>query len=61
MTRRLKSIELVKGNVIETLPLSTVEPLGWEKDFELLANTKTAFNSYRRLQEYFINKHKFCS
>jgi type VI secretion system protein ImpG len=33
--------------------------MGWEQDFNLLENSKTNLNGYRRVQEYFINKYKF--
>ncbi len=59
MTRKLTGITLVKGNQEIPLTQSRVEPLGWNSDFELLSNSKTEFSSYRRLQEYFVNKFKF--
>ncbi len=50
---------MVQGNNITPLPDVKLSPMGWDKGFDLLENSKTSLNGYRRLQEYFINKYKF--
>ena len=59
LTRKLKSVSLVRGTQVDVLHNAKIEPLGWNSDFELLLNSKNEFSSYRRLQEYFVNKFKF--
>jgi type VI secretion system protein ImpG len=59
LTNKLKSISLVQGQQVTELVNAEITPMGWNKDFNLLENHKTNLHSYRRLQEYFINKYKF--
>lgn len=59
LTRKLKGVSLIRGNQVDNLTNASVEPLGWNTDFELLLNSRNEFSSYRRLQEYFVNKFKF--
>ncbi len=59
LTNKLESVSIVQGNKIIPLPDAKLTPMGWDKGFDLLENSKTSLNGYRRLQEYFINKFKF--
>lgn len=59
LTQKLVSISLVQGQQVTELVDAKLEPMGWDKDFNLLENHETTLHSYRRLQEYFINKFKF--
>ena len=59
LTNKLESISIIQGNQATELVNSQISPMGWNKDFNLLENHKTSLHSYRRLQEYFINKYKF--
>jgi len=59
LTQKLESISLVQGQQVTELKTANLIPMGWEQDFNLLENHKTSLHSYRRLQEYFINKYKF--
>ncbi len=59
LTKKLESVSIVQGQQITELTDAEVEPMGWGQDFNLLENHKTSLHSYRRLQEYFINKYKF--
>ncbi len=59
LTSKLESVSIVQGNNITLLYNAKLTPMGWSKDFDLLENSKTSLNGYRRLQEYFINKYKF--
>lgn len=59
LTQKMASVSIVYGNQTQPLVDSKVEPMGWDDDFSLLETSKTQLNSYRRLQEYFINKYKF--
>ncbi len=59
LTNKLESVSIVHGNNITPLIGAKLEPMGWQDDFNLLENSKTSLNGYRRLQEYFINKYKF--
>ncbi|MFT4907708.1 MAG: type VI secretion system protein ImpG [Oleispira sp.] len=59
LTNKLESISIVQGQQVTELVDAKITPMGWNKDFNLLENHKTSLHSYRRLQEYFINKYKF--
>lgn len=59
LTQKLESVSIVHGNNIVSLPEATLASMGWNENFDLLENNKTSLNSYRHLQEYFINKYKF--
>jgi len=59
LTKKLVSISIVQGQQVTELKDAKIEPIGWDQDFNLLENHKTSLHSYRRLQEYFINKYKF--
>ena len=59
MTQKLISVSIVHGNNETPLPQAQVTPMGWDESFNLLENSKTNLNGYRRIQEYFVNKYKF--
>ncbi len=59
LTNKLESVSIVHGNKITPLVDAKLSPMGWNDDFNLLENSKTSLNGYRRLQEYFVNKYKF--
>jgi type VI secretion system protein ImpG len=59
LTNKLESVSIVQGNNITPLVNAKLSPMGWKEDFNLLENSKTSLNGYRRLQEYFVNKYKF--
>lgn len=59
LTKKLVSISIVHGNNTIHLPDAKVSPMAWDDDFTLLESGATQLNSYRRVQEYFINKYKF--
>lgn len=59
LTNKLVSVSIVSGSQTQNLTDAQVSPLGIRDDFTLLESNKTQLNSYRRLQEYFINKYKF--
>ncbi|NRA25327.1 MAG: type VI secretion system baseplate subunit TssF [Oleispira sp.] len=59
LTNKLESISIVQGQQVTELTKADISPMGWNQDFNLLENHKTSLHSYRRLQEYFINKYKF--
>lgn len=59
LTNKLVSVSIVQGNNETPLPNAKLSPMGWDENFNLLENSKTNLNGYRRLQEYFINKYKF--
>lgn len=59
LNEKLESVSIVQGNNETVLSQAKLEPMGWDTDFNLLENTKTNLNGYRRIQEYFINKYKF--
>ncbi len=59
LTQKLESVSIVHGNNTVSLPEATLASMGWNENFDLLENNKTSLNSYRHLQEYFINKYKF--
>ena len=59
LANKLESVALVQGNQITEMPNAEICPMGWDENFNLLENHKTSLHSYRRLQEYFINKYKF--
>jgi type VI secretion system protein ImpG len=59
MTNKLVSVSIVQGSKETPLIDAKLEPMGWGEEFNLLENSKTNLNGYRRIQEYFINKYKF--
>ncbi|MFT6372958.1 MAG: type VI secretion system protein ImpG, partial [Gammaproteobacteria bacterium] len=59
LTNKLESISIVQGQQVTELINAKITPMGWNQNFNLLENHKTNLHSYRRLQEYFINKYKF--
>ena len=59
LTQKLESVSIVHGNNTISLPEANLASMGWSEEFDLLENNKTSLNSYRHLQEYFINKYKF--
>lgn len=59
LSEKLVSVSIVQGSNTQHLPEAKIEPLGWNSDFTLLESGATQLNSYRQVQEYFINKYKF--
>ncbi len=59
LTKKLATVSIVYGNQTLNLHEANIEPLGLSPDFSLLETSTTQLNSYRQIQEYFINKHKF--
>ena len=59
LSKKLVSVSIVQGASNTPLANAKIEPLGWNSDFNLLESGKTQLNSYRQIQEYFINKYKF--
>ncbi|EAT13261.1 type VI secretion system baseplate subunit TssF [Bermanella marisrubri] len=59
LSKKLVSVSIVQGSNITHLPDAKLESLGWKDDFSMLESGKTQLNSYRKIQEYFINKYKF--
>lgn len=59
LSEKLLSVSIVQGSNTQHLPEAKIETLGWNSDFTLLESGATQLNSYRQVQEYFINKYKF--
>lgn len=59
LRKKLVSVSIIQGDNETPLINAKLTPMGWDKEFNLLDNSKTHLNGYRRIQEYFINKYKF--
>lgn len=59
LCEKLVNVSIVHGSNTIHLPDAKVEPMSWSNEFSMLECGKTQLNSYRRIQEYFINKYKF--
>ena len=59
IAENLKEIVVSSGPKEHVLDKSCCVMDGWSNDFALLESEGTSYSSYRRIQEYFINKNKF--
>ena len=59
LTKHVKQITLIAGSQEVNLPVDSIKNMAWEDDFYLFESSKTGLNSFRHVQEYFINKFHF--